>query len=97
MQACLNVFSLNKNYSVFLKEFKKHYLYEKMIKLHKSPHKEKAILVKFLKSEFQIFDFFRMLEHCIHMMGEKSTVEKVMSSLRQKTNGMVLKTPVKKM
>ena len=55
MQACLNVFSLNKNYSVFFKRFKKHYINGNMLQLHKLPREEKETLFKFLKSKFQIF------------------------------------------
>ena len=40
----------------FLKEFKKHYLYEKIIELHKPTHKKIETLITFLKIEFQIFD-----------------------------------------
>ncbi len=39
----------------FLKEFKKHYLYEKMLKLHKPTYEEIETPVTYLKSEFQIF------------------------------------------
>ena len=55
MQACLNVFSLNKNYQVFLNDLKNFIYLKKMLKLLKITYKEIKTLVNFLKCEFQIF------------------------------------------